>query len=296
MVVGLAETRGDPIEALHARTDVQQFVRARVEHPEDLTDVLGELAESFLARAQRLLGPGVLHAGAQGEDAVREVVGQLRQVGDFLGVEHADVGRIDRQGAKDARAIAQRERQARSVAARSRLCLPWRGRRIGEHFRTDDRSSGPDGESRRSGTLSGVVPPHVDAFEIARLNAGIANRSHLLLVVVVGVADPASRNPMPTMTRRWPAAGIPVRSRTSTVAVANGAQCAIGAPEPLLVPTALRDVQRDAIHTNCSVSSQRGERSVANVPAVAHVDVRPMLNSRWRRSLSSSAAARDRRG
>ena len=140
--------------------------------------------------AQGCLCPGMFGSGAQGLDAVGQIVCQRAQQPHFLLIEGVRLRGVDQQHAQHAAGAGQRNAHHRSVAALEGFFPP--GRAVVRGHVLKDR--GPTRADRgSSGTAAPfrVGPGDVDRPQITLFVAGLGHRTDGFAFVLFRVADPA---------------------------------------------------------------------------------------------------------
>jgi hypothetical protein len=139
-----------------------------------------------------LLGQRVRRARAQRDDAEGEVAGQLFEQTHLLFVEGLRRRRVEHQRAERLAfpLAGQRQRNARTVAARQRRRAPWRHLRIAHEILVDLRPPLADGGAGRPAATFVVAPADDGAVEIAGFASEAGDRTHPFRGIVLGIADP----------------------------------------------------------------------------------------------------------
>ena len=282
---GIAQAVVDVLEVIQVQVEQRQRALLAAGHGGRVCkavaqqQAVGQVGERVVMREE--VHPGfdlsVLGAGAQGTDAISQVVGQLHQQVELVGVEGVGLAGIQRQGAEHARIADQGQGHARLQRQLGSLGRPGLHARIARDVGHQAGLSRADGRAHHAAAPRRVGPAYVDLCEVAVAIAALGRHGHAAVFVLLGKAHPRQAVAAAFHAEATDLAqqrGLVLGVYQGHVAVAQQAQVAVEALQRALGLLAVADVLHradDLGGLSCTV-----EQGFTALVDELHATVRPL--------------------
>ena len=183
---------------------ILHHMRGGIDDLKQIIEIVGNSARQLsdglqlLGMPQRLLHLFVSAAGAQSDDAVGDILGQLDEQGHFLRAEGVWFARVDRQDAEHHALILQWQVQARPVPPLQGRIPPRSHYRVDGEVIVELGSAGTDRHAPGAAPMRVISPTVIyptlkGESQITRFVAGISDgdRAKGLFVIVLDQTDPS---------------------------------------------------------------------------------------------------------
>src|SRR5262249_18220828 len=163
----------------------QDITQLEILHENNGCAVIDNVLQPLFTVAQCLFGVPALLLGAERRDAIGQVAGQFRVLLNSALIEHIRLSGIKAEAAKPLSVSNQRERNARSIAARGGLSAPRSQNRVGPSVFDPTRFASPEGDAGRTPTpLCLFTPGNPGVFQVIDAVSRFCHRANRLFGVV----------------------------------------------------------------------------------------------------------------